>query len=383
MKHKGLYRILACLGLAAMLLTLACAPKATPAPVAPTPAKPSQAAWELEWARVVAAAQREGRVVVYTPLAPEARTALGERFKEKYGIAVEWVSASPSALTQKVLTERRAGIYDVDVIVTGTSTQAATLKPAGVTEPLESTIILPEVKDPNAWYGGDLLWVDKGRHLLGFLGYLEPALVINTDVVKEGEIKAYKDLLDPKWKKRIIIQDPTIAGSALWWFSAVSSRIMDIDYMRQLARQEPVVSRDFALAGRWLAQGKYPVGIAIKTGVIAELIKAGAPVKVVIPEEGTYLVRGGGIVSLVNRAPHPNTARAFINWLLTREAQAIYSKAELSQSARNDVPADFLQPALRRDPKIRYVYAEDEEAIELIPQRQKQAKEIFGPLVSG
>ena len=100
-----------------------------------------------------------------------------------------------------------------------------------------------------------------------------------------------------------------------------------------------------------------------------------------IPKEGTYLSGSTGDVGIINRAPHPNAARLFANWLLTKEGQTLWSKAELVQSARLDVPTDFLPVEKIRDPKVKYLWADSEEFLLQQPEQGKIAREIFGRLV--
>ena len=156
---------------------------------------------------------------------------------------------------------------------------------------------------------------------------------------------------------------------------------MGWDYMRELAKQEPIVLRDLRLAAEWVARGKNPVVIAPKRETIVEFQKAGAPIKFVTNLEGNYLVGGAGTVSLLNTPAHPNATKIFVNWLLSKEGQTAYSLAASTQSARLDVPVDHLDPVWRRDPSINYFVTEDEDFLLHQEEQLKLAKEIFGPLI--
>lgn len=379
-----------------LLLLTACAPKAAPAaPSAPAPSAPAakpgapaapqaptREVWEETWENLTNAAKKEGTVVVYTTAGAEVRTALVTEFKKKYGINVETISAKGGQLAQKVLTERRAGLYLADVYMGGTTTIITQLKPERVFDPLEPALILPEVTNPKLWWKGELDWVDKERLVnIAFMAYPSPTIAINTSYVKPEEIKSYKDLLSPKFKGKISLNDPTKAGTGAKLIGVIGLKIMGLDYMRQLAKQEPVIVTDERIQVDWLARGKYPIAIQPDTPPMAEFKKAGVSLMDITPVEGTYVASGHGSVTLPNRAPHPNGAKVFINWLLSKEGQNVYSTSSLQQSGRLDVPTDFLDPIYIRAPGIKYFEAYSEDFVNQQPEHMKVAEEIFGHLM--
>lgn len=342
---------------------------------------PAKAGWEEQWNRVLAGAKKEGKLVVYTTAGTEVRTALVPAFQGKYGIPADFVMGKGAEVSQKLIAERKASINLADVYIGGTTTQVTQLQPAGVSVPVDEALILPEVKDPRVWWGGSLLWVDNRHMALAFNAYPIPAYAINTTIVKPEELKSYRDLLNPKWKGKISLNDPTTAGIGEKGLSFVMD-IMGVDFVKDLARQEPVVVRDQRLQVEWLAHGKYPIGLFCKSDPIAEFVKAGAPLKELIPPEGQALTSGSGNLSLIEGAPHPNAARLFINWLLSKEGQMLFSRASLVQSAREDIPTDFLDPVKMRAPGVKYLWAETEEILLKLGNEQRPIfKEIFGPLI--
>lgn len=374
-------------------LLVACAPQApaesAPQAAAPSPKgeaaaplsqAPAKEAWEIEWEKVIEAAKKEGSLVLYSTAGSEVRAAIAIAFRKKYGVQVEAVGARGGEISQKIMSERRAGLYFADVYTGGTTTVTTELKPAGVIDPLEPALILPEVKDPKAWWEGQLPWVDKDHYLIAFTLYPSTTYAINTTLVRAEELKSYKDLLNPKWKGKLVMNDPTLPGAANRWFGGVS-QAMGLDFMRELARQEPVILRDQRLQVEWLAHGKYPISIAPDTSAMASFQKAGAPVSYVTPVEGSIMTSGHGNICLINKAPHPNAARLFINWLLTKEGQTVFSRAILNPSARLDVPTDFVDPEKMRVQGVKYYNSENEEFLLAGPERMKVARDIFGHLI--
>ena len=80
---------------------------------------------------------------------------------------------------------------------------------------------------------------------------------------------------------------------------------------------------------------------------------------------------------MVKKAPHPNAAKVFINWILSKEGQIFYSRALGVQSARLDVPTDFQDPLSVRQPGIKYFNASTEEVLLSEPEHRKIIIEIF------
>ncbi len=376
-----------------LLLLAACTPKTVPAPVPQAaPAAPSaqqaapsaatsRAVWEEQLEKVLQGAKREGKVVLYMTGGSAVRVTTVTGFTAKYGIPVEAITGAGGQLSEKLLTERRAGLYFVDVYQGGATTLLTNLKPNGVLDPLESAFILPELTDPavieKTWYGGKLLWVDTEHKILGTLAFPGGWVVINTNLVKPDDMTSYKDLLDPKWKGKILMFDPTVTGSGNRAFNIIGSQILTWDYWRDFAKQEPVFLRDHRQMAEWVARGKYALAFAPYPDVVQEFINAGMPLMHRTPKEGWMLTGGSGDLALVNRAPHPNAARLLINWILSKEGATLLSKTFGVQSGRFDVPIDFLSPEKTRDPQAKYFWSEKEEFLTTDQQANKMAKEIF------
>ncbi len=370
--------VLAAVMLAGLLLA-ACTAPAPPA-ATPTARATAQArqTWETELQRLIAAARQEGTLVISSPAGGDLRDALTKAFQEKYDVRIEFITGRANELASKIISERRAGVYVQDLAILGTSTAIPVLKPEGALEPVDKQLFLPEVIDKKAWWNGDFLWLEPDHRQLVFLAYVETPLVINTELVKPGEIKGYRDLLNPKWKGRISIDDPTLTGAGQAWFQSVASEILDLDYMRQMVKQEPIFQRDGRLEIESLAEGKYAIQIGAAADVGINFKRMGSPIDFIVPVEGAYLSASLGGLSLLNRAPHPNAAKLFMNWLLTREGATTFSRAHGTQTTRVDVPTDFLEPARVRKPGQKYTASYTLEFALDRPKYSQLAKEMFG-----
>lgn len=349
----------------------------------PTPSKPEvRAEWEEHWTKTVALAKKEGKVFVYMSTGAAAgKETLIKNLREKYDISGEMMIGRGAELREKVFSERRAGLYIPDVYIGGITSIITELKPADVFDPLEQALILPEVRDPKKWYGGKLPFVDADRYALRIASYPRGSLAINTNLVEADEIKGYKDLLNPKWKGKILLNDPTITGAGGDFFYWVGAKIMGLDYMKEFTKQMPVITRDQRLQAEWVARGKYPLLVGPLEDPVMEMIKVGAPVKLMTyMAEGGFMQSGGNHVTLVNKTTRPNAARVLINWLLSKEGATAWSVAQGVPSLRMDVPMSHVDPLFIYDPAKKYL-EEDEASVKEKGKSLEIAREIFGPLI--
>jgi hypothetical protein len=119
---------------------------------------------QTEWEKTLAAAKKEGTVVVGIPASSELRTAIGTKFKEKFGIATELLSARGPENVTRIITEFNAGVRYFDILVAGGATPLSMVA-AGAADDFQSYMILPEVKDPKNWWGtsGKITWAANGK----------------------------------------------------------------------------------------------------------------------------------------------------------------------------------------------------------------------------
>lgn len=342
--------------------------------------KPSPEPWQQKWNRILAEARKEGRAMAYGNFSTEEKAAVSKGLKAKYGIEMEWVTGNSSQVINKINNERTAGLYLVDIFASGVAGAVDMLKPKGYLQKLDDAVILPEVKDPKVWLGNKFPWFDQDHTNIAFVGYVMPDIIVNTELVKEGEITGYQDLLNPKWKGKIVMFNPTITGSMLAWFTVMGQKVGGETYMRTLVKQEPVILSDNRLAVEWVARGKSSIGLALRLDEIISFARVGAPIRIVSAKEGGYLSTGHGTVSLFNKAPHPNAAIVYLNYLLSREGQTAYSKEGRSAVRRLDVPTDHLDPSTIPVPGRSYLDMNENFALVQL-ENMELAKKIFGPLL--
>lgn len=292
---------------------------------------------------ITKAARGEGKLVTYAApghVGPQAQRELGKHFGEKYGISIEWTSLSARDIAPRVLAEQRTRQQVVDVVMSGVAGNYTTLKPKGYVLP----ILAPSTLEKDVWWLDPASAFPKERDWLFIYMTLTPSFLINTKLIPPSEQPAsYKDLLKPKWKGKIILQTPGRGGAGSGWFRA-TYRTLGLSYMKALAKQV-ALAPNVNDPPDMVARGQYLISIGATTTRGLQLMRQGAPVTFVHPEEGSHLTTQG--VSFVLNAPHPNAAKLFLNWFYSKEGQDIYAVSNKVISLRKDVSQNHLPASIR------------------------------------
>jgi ABC-type Fe3+ transport system substrate-binding protein len=303
----------------------------------------SKAAGSAEWDKLVEAARKEGKVTLSLPASAEMKRQIEEQFKKRYSIEVETFTARGSAGVRRMADEFKAGVRHFDLHIGGSSSIVSGMLDEGILDPIEPWLMIPEVKDPQQWWGGHL-WVDNAkRFVYGFQAYLSEVIWYNTDLLKPDEIRSLDDFLNPKWKGKIGYLDPRTpgAGDSTWSFMW---RVKGEDYLKRLVAQDLYLGRDQRLLAESLAKGRVSVMIGLSYYSFLPFLKAGLPIKT-LPrlKEGNYGTGGSGNLAIIKGPAHPNSTKVFVNWLLSREGQELVSKALGQATRRLDVDTRFLK----------------------------------------
>ena len=323
------------------------------------------------WDQLVKAARREGTLVLYGPssLGRRGPGVIENGFKKANpGIEVRETLGRGHNTVTRLLTERRAGRYIPDVLIGGTSSAVITLKPAGALVPLKPKLLLPDVLDKSAWLDNQLWWADAREPYttLMFQGYVQTIAYVNTKIVDPTQFRSYWDLLDPKWKGKIVSHDIRRGGRG----GGVSRFVykhpqLGPRYLKRLfSEMDITLSSNPRQMVDWLAKGRFQIALFLSSGDITSAQEQGLPVAHVLADqfkEGAPISPGPGAVSMIDRAPHPSVATLFINWLLSREGQDHWQKAQRLPSLRVDLSKEGLYPSDVPKPGVKYVKAGTEE----------------------
>jgi iron(III) transport system substrate-binding protein len=298
-----------------------------------------------QWGALLAAARRQGRVSLLTVPGTGYRELIDSFERTFPGIRVDhvieptiasWTSASRRRATDKTAAFDVGLIHSASVIASGRADKTWA--------PLREQLFHPEILDNAVWRGGTaarFLDID-GDLCFGWEHQVIHAYAINTDFVRPGEITTTRDLLDPKWRGRILSLDPHGGTALLSATSVAKTHGFDV-VGRLLVDQRPVIDRSGSGSAvtESLARGEYPIALGVRPKALNPLRAKGIGQNV----EYLDLVDADFVATnlLFSFAQAPNTSAGtlFANWMLTRAAQAVLTAGLRTNSARLDVaPAE-------------------------------------------
>jgi iron(III) transport system substrate-binding protein len=336
----------------------AAAPSASSSAPASSGGAPAAPDWEQRWNSLVEAARQEGRLVMGAPPTPATRTELARAFKNRFDVEIEYLGVSSGPLTTRIEAERAAGHYTVDIMMGGAGDMYDRGFEAKLFEPVRSALIHPEVTDTSKWVSGRIWFMDpEQQYILRVSNQVTLFVVVNTQHVNPSEIATWNDLLDPRFRGRIALSDPNVAGPGANAVAYLLS-VVGEDYVRRLYQdQRPALERDYRQLSDWLARGTYPIVSGIRSSDVESLRRDGFPVAVVLGERTEVppaVSAGGGLATMLNGAPHPNAARLFMNWIVMREGQEVWNRSQVWVSVRTDVDNSWAPDYTIPKPGVQY-----------------------------
>ncbi len=342
------------------------------------------ATFESEWAKLIVAAKQEGRLVASVGMVQDYQSVI-DAFSEKFGIKVQSLGGSGSARVSRLLAERAAGRFTVDVFITSAAATTRRLEPIAALEDLPALMIHPEVTDTSKWYLNRHWYMDSAdtKTIFTFNVRAQNTWVFwyNSDklsAVDVASLKTPKDFLDPKWRGMMADQgwgDPGRLGDMT---EAYLGSDAGPEWVRRyLTEMNVAFTNDMRLEETWLVRGRNPLtwGEGNIGNMLRDLQAKGLPIKEVrLPREtGSLEARGSCCITVLRNAPNPNAAKLFLNWFLSREGQTYLHNIEPPRSftsMREDIPPGHTSEEIRRIPGMTYhfrdfdpKYRESEDAI--------------------
>ncbi len=280
---------------------------------------PSSAIDAAQWKEVVAAANKEGKAVLYVSVAPAQVEAVITAFSAAYpAIKLEVFQSRDSVINQRLKQEIGMGRVGADVIFSTKNNFYDELK-------RENGLILPKVPSFEA---ANL----KTYQDAVIISQLPLLIAYNATLVKD-EPRNYEDFLGPEFKGRLGI--PVVDGSPVttaWWDFL---RKTHPGYWEKLAALQPRIYASSVPLSQAVASGEISVAILASPGSISALINKGAPLKMVSPDQvyGMDLLLG-----VLRNSPNPNAALVLADFLLSKAGQTAINAGGLGISILPDVP---------------------------------------------
>jgi iron(III) transport system substrate-binding protein len=293
---------------------------------------------------LVTRAKQEGRVVIYTSLAPTESGPLAAAFEKKYGIKAEVWRATSAQVVQRTVTEGRARRRAVDVIETnGPEMEMLAREKLLATQRSSHVADLPANAVPK-----HRAWVpDRMNYFV--VGY-------NTSKVRKTELPAtYEGFVDPKWKGRIGLEATDVEWLATLYKTWGEARAGD--YFRKLSAMRPDMREGHVLLASLVAAGEVPVGLSMYSSNIIPLMRKGAPIDFVPVQPVVARPQGIGVAS---GAPHPNAAALFSDYVLSPEGQQLFESLGRTpastrvKSSLNNFPFIMIDPITVLDESMKW-----------------------------
>jgi iron(III) transport system substrate-binding protein len=303
------------------------------------------AASKAEWDRTVAAAEKEGSVVINSQPNLVWRDFILREFAKAYPkIEVNFSMIPSEQFVARVRIERQTGKYLWDLGAAGAAAGFALYKD-GAIDPLLPELILPEVDNLKVWGGWDEAFVDSPRKYVFSMSAFVLSPYYNAAHVPADKVAqlGLRVMLDPSYAGKTAWQDPAVPGSGQSY--ATLLRSLGDDNLRKLlieekamlfAQQQQVVDA-MARGTAW-----FGIGPSVRA-LIAPYVQAGAIAPADIQPFGnkpevSIISIGGNCLYVFNQRPHPNATRVFVNWILQKDVQYNLAKTIEQDSRRQDIP---------------------------------------------
>jgi iron(III) transport system substrate-binding protein len=312
---------------------------------------------------MIAAAAKEGKVVWYTAVDVKVAEGVAKAFRAEYpNIALEVERSGSERVFQRISQEFSSGIKNVDVVNSSDASHFLLWKQQRLLAshtPPDVKRFSAQYKDPDGYYA---VW----RASLSVMGY-------NTKLVAPQEAPSgYLDLLDPKWKGKLVKSHPGYSGTSLTGTYAIAN-LLGWDYLEKLSKQGVQQLQSTTASPKSIASGERAVMVDGNEYNMFIEIEAKSPVKIIYAKEGTPFVTSP--TAIFADAPHPNAARVLQNFLYTAKTQQLL----VNEGGLRSVHPDVKEPADRTPLKdIKLLLDDPVGMLPQIAEIKKRYTALFG-----
>ena len=260
--------------------------------------------------RLVAAARKEGELMLYSSLTQEDQLRIAEDFKRRYGVTVKFWRGSQAHILQRVVSETRGGRFEFDVLETN-APQIEAIAREGLLQKMGSPFLEQELIAETVPAHGE--WAPDRLNLVVY--------AYNTNAVKRADLPAtWLDLLDPRWKGRLGMESTNVE-----WFSAVIESMGEpsgLELFRRMGDNGVAVRTGHTHSTGRVIAGEIALMLGVYSHDVDRMKAKGAPVDWFVLPPAVILPSA---VAVSRRAPHPNAAALFYDYMLT-DGQRLYTE---------------------------------------------------------
>src|SRR3954447_18419532 len=336
--------------IAIALLLTAQTVAAAPQPTATTP-------------ELLAKAGDEKKIVWYTSIELQTAEKIAKEFESAHpGLDMQVERNGCERIVQRIAQERSSNIHAADVVECSDMTALLDWKKQGwlaAYVPADVATYPAEYRDPDGFYATDRVTLSP--------------IMYNTKLIKPEEApKSFADLLDPKWKGKLVKAHPGYSGTIMTVTYEIS-RDLGWDYLKKLGQQQIMQVQSAADPPKKVVQGERPIAADGGEYLPLQMIEKGAPLGLVYPTEGTPTIPGGA--GVIVDAPHPNAARVFANYLFSKDGQQLLIDMARIRSVHPDVT---LPPGMKPLSEIKTLKPDTEAQEKAAAEIKKKYAEYFG-----
>lgn len=255
-------------------------------------------------------AKKEGKVVWYSSLGLDLAQKVCNTFSQRHpGVTCELTRSGSERIFQRIMQELKANLTIADVVHTSDAAHFVDFKTQGMLtayEPAGMKSIRADFKDPDGVY-----YTLRGTpYVMAYNSRLVP---------KDQAPRKWQDLLDPKWRGKVAHGHPGYSGIVTTGMLGILSKY-GWDYYAALAKNQPIIGQSAEDPPVKVAGGEGPIGVSGEYNLFRAK-KKGNPIEIVFPEDVVPFVNSP--VAILKRAPHPNAAKLFMDFLFGKEAQQL------------------------------------------------------------
>lgn len=284
-----------------------------------------------------------GKVLQYAGGSVESVTAETQLFTAKTGIPAEFWRAGGVAVVQKVEAEFQAGRVLHNVIANTEVEAMVRWAEQGHLLAYDS----PEASHFPREYRLPPYWVPQ-KVLINTIAY-------NTGVLKPDEApKHWADLMDSRWKDRIVMLDARASGSGVHFVYAMR-KLLGKEFATRMAQQNVMLKRSGGDVANTVVAGERPIGVALQEYYVYSRAKKGGPIAAVLPDEGVPMTLYS--LCIPKNGPDLEAAKRFVDFALGKEAQALWQEKFATPVLRDDAPPYPREFGLRPLKEVKIIFS--------------------------